>query len=79
MKRKNYQVLDLFNIIMEFNYFRLNIPSVNGGNVTSVMALRAEKGNNAEEHGRARRKRRHVWRELDITDLVTEARGADWR
>ena len=47
--------------------------------MTSVMALRAEKGDNAEEHGRARRKRRHVWRELDITDLVTEARGAEWR
>ena len=46
--------------------------------MTSVIALRAEKGN-AEDHGRARRKRRHVWRELDITDLVTEARGADWR
>lgn len=65
------------------------VIELDSGNVTSAMALsldlREETSNtenwknNGEKNRKTRKMRKQVWRELDITDLVTEARGEDWR
>ena len=62
------------------------VIELDSGNVTSAMALSLDLGeetenwmNNGEKNRKTRKIRKQVWRELDITDLVTEARGEDWR
>ena len=66
-----------------------SVIELDSGNVTSAMALSLHFGqetrndenwkNNGEKNRKTRKIRKQVWRELDITDLVTEARGEDWR
>ena len=65
------------------------VIELDSGNVTSAMALSLHFGqetrndenwkNNGEKNRKTSKIRKQVWRELDITDLVTEARGEDWR
>ena len=65
------------------------VIELDSGNVTSAMALSLHFGretsndenwkNNGEKNRKTSKMRKQVWRELDITDLVTEARGEDWR
>lgn len=64
------------------------VIEMDAGNATSAMAVSlyfggatsyAEKWESNGEKNRKTRKMRKHWRELDITDLVTEARGGDWR
>ena len=65
------------------------VIELDSGNVTSAMALSLHFGretsndenwkNNGEKNRKTSKIRKQVWRELDITDLVTEARGQDWR
>ena len=62
------------------------VIELDSGNVTSAMALSLDLGeetenwmNNGEKNRKTRKIRKQVWRELEITDLVTEARGEDWR
>ena len=65
------------------------VIELDSSNVTSAMALSLHFGretrndeqwkNKGEKNRKTRKMRKQVWRELDITDLVTEARGEDWR
>ena len=63
------------------------IIEMDAANATSVMAkslyivgkISNAEENNDEKNRKTRKLRKQVWRELDITDLVTEARGQDWR
>ena len=63
------------------------IIEMDAGNATSVMAkslyfvgkISNTEENNGEKNRKTRKMRKQVWRELDITDLVTEAGGQDWR
>ena len=63
------------------------IIEMDAANATSVMAkslyivgkISNPEENNGEKNRKTRKMRKQVWRELDISDLVTEARGQDWR
>lgn len=74
---KEYNAAVSINAIIEMD--AVNATSVMARSLYLVGKISNAEENNGEKNRKTRKMRKQVWRELDITDLVTEARGQDWR